>query len=526
MSYLLYGVSEELQGAIDALRWAPSMRREGNKYRDKDINSLAQMLLCRNYGKATLELSYLLLAVALKEPIGTEKAWLNFFWLEENITPNGFKKAFSNLPDSVNKVLTQTDEGIKITLQNSHFKISPSRVGVLASLLEFVTYIAPSLLKQPPAYYANPSVSAVKEFASTLQKTLYDYLGEHIQAAQQQRRFRKLWGWLQQYNNEASLQINDEAIQAFWLQCAQEMDDQLGFRRYRTVAENFFDLHDAINVVDNQQQISRAQAIGHNAEAGEISPERLEKTLEIMTSQTLNIASLAQNPKYLTKQQVESLQAVNNNPLAAVKLPITIMRMSCFGDWQAQLVQALRNKKQQQIKTYLEGMPQNYSDYISSYTQLSQALHQAIDSGLHLLFFKQHPAALAMIISRLPEESRQLLQIEIDRLNKGAENNLNKTIFNQWAELKLKIPALNHQQQQLEKAFKANNRQGFKQLTDTIEPENYSSGIETLSQLVKQNNNHLKSVQSIFLEQDIQEKYSADLCIYKEVFSALYGGHK
>ena len=80
MSIALYGVSAELLAAFEGLRESPGI--SGLKYRQKDIDALSQMIICRNYGKATLELSYLLLAVALRDNSNTQQAWLNFFWID------------------------------------------------------------------------------------------------------------------------------------------------------------------------------------------------------------------------------------------------------------------------------------------------------------------------------------------------------------------------------------------------------------------------------------------------------------
>ena len=157
MSLALYGVSAELIAAFDGLRETPGI--SGPKYRQKDIDNLSQMILCRNYGKATLELSYLLQAILMCKRSGdstarglgnstTQEIWLNFFWLEESITPKRFRAAFDVIPEPVQAYLQLNEQGLTIRLPTCEFTLSPTRIATLASFLEFLVYVDPSVLQQ------------------------------------------------------------------------------------------------------------------------------------------------------------------------------------------------------------------------------------------------------------------------------------------------------------------------------------------------------------------------------------------
>ena len=357
MSLILYGVSAELIAAFEGLRESPGI--SGPKYRHKDIDNLAQMILCRNYGKATLELSYLLSAVSLRSPGNTQKAWLNFFWLEEAITPKRFRAAFETIPTTAQSMLQLNESGLTISLSNQSFTLSPTRIAVLASLLEFIVHIDPSVLDQDALFGKtipgnrknrnDVSDQTVKTLASNFQRLLYEYLADHLQPAQQQRRFRHLWEWLKRhYSNSANQEVSetaitDEVILDFWKQTVKEEGDSLGFRRYRTVAENFFDLRVAIQCVETQQNVNHSLSIGDEPSDGVVTSNQLQQALETVNSDLFDVASLAQYPKFLTKQQTELCQPIVDAGETASILGLTIMRMSCFGDWQANLVQALRN---------------------------------------------------------------------------------------------------------------------------------------------------------------------------------------
>lgn len=86
-----YGVSATLQAEFEMLRDTLSMRqyqeKQANKtetfqqykYATKTIDKLAQYLLCRNYGKACLELAYLCWPIVRHQE--HSKGLLHFFGL-------------------------------------------------------------------------------------------------------------------------------------------------------------------------------------------------------------------------------------------------------------------------------------------------------------------------------------------------------------------------------------------------------------------------------------------------------------
>mgnify|MGYP000008052982 CR=1 FL=1 len=548
MSLILYGVSEELIVAIEGLREAPGI--SGPKYRQKDIDSLSQMILCRNYGKATLELGYLLLAVQLKKVGGetnakglTQQSWLDFFWLEEAITPKRFRTAFDDIPESVQPYLLLHEEGLTIRLSNGQFTLSPTRIAILASLLEFLVYVDPSVLQQdalfdhvgkiPPSKYE----ALVKTLASNFQKTLYQYLADHLQPAQQQRRFRYLWGWLCEYHKsngqEGSFAINDAVILAFWTQATQGDEDSLGFRRYRTVAENFFDLRVAMQCVEAQRNVTQSIDI-------ELPPEVLQQVLSTSEGDNLDVNVLTKMPKFLTKQQAETCQPIVEVGDTASVMALTVMRMRCFGDWQASLVQALRNKNNDSLSALLseEREVLTYVAYIDEITQLKKAFEQASDSGLHVLLHRQIAEAFGFVLQRLADEDlnsvREILLVRSDgqfsALSTEAAIPTQETIaidamiLRYWPELLLKVPALNHLVQQCQKAFKANNRQGFKVLPEDIAAEAYMDGVQRLERILQRCDKYLQALDKNS-EARYEAEFSSDLSIFKSGFVALYGDH-
>ncbi|PCJ38676.1 MAG: hypothetical protein COA99_11420 [Moraxellaceae bacterium] len=533
MSLVLYGVSEELIAAFEGLRESPGI--SGPKYRHKDIDALAQMILCRNYGKATLELSYLLLAVALREPGDTQQAWLKFFWLQEAITPRRFRATFDEIPEYALPHLSLADEGLKLKISDQKFTLSPTRISVLASLLEFIVHIDPSVLKQDEAFYAQPNLTSVKTLASKFQALIYDYLSDHLLAAQQQRRFRHLWDWLSRRDKD-NPEVDDAAVLEFWQQTAQSSDDQLGFRRYRTVAENFIDLRLAMQCVNTQQQVAGAKSIGYEAETGEISPELLQQLLETDASQELNPVSLTQTPKFLTKQQAQSCTAFVQSGTTASALPLTLMRMQCFGDWQAALVQALRSKNAKHLTSLLAGnsdsyKSETYTGYVTQHKALQETLTLAWQSGLHVLLHYKVPEVMGLLLPQLStatiSDLHELIQADVEAIDASNLDHITNTLFQHWSTMLLQLPELNDLVHQLQSAFKSNNRQGFKQLPEPLNYQPYLDGVQMIDGIGQRCTNHLQAVATQLAESNTNEpeehKYASDLSIFQGVFNVLYG---
>ncbi|OUR90589.1 hypothetical protein A9Q81_19080 [Gammaproteobacteria bacterium 42_54_T18] len=538
MSLALYGVSAELIDAIDGLREAPGI--SGPKYRQNDIDNLSQMILCRNYGKATLELSYLLLATLMGKSSEkgiaqgsfqsafqdtTQKVWLNFFWLEESITPKRFRAAFTDIPEPVAPYLQLNEQGLTIRLSNSDFTLSPTRIATLASLLEFLVYVDPAVLQQDGLFeqgeglFPSKCESTVKTLASNLQQKLYQYLADHLQPAQQQRRFRHLWTWLGEYHKgegkEDRLAINDDVIIRFWKQATEGDEDSLGFRRYRTVAENFFDLRVAIQCVDARKNVTHSMDI-------ELPPEVLQQVLTTSDVDGIDVNALTRMPKFLTKQQAETYQPIVEVGDTASVMALTIMRMRCFGDWQASLVQALRSKSNDHLKELLSEEKQvlTYSAYHEEITQLQMLSEHASDSGFHVLLHCQMSEAFGLVLQRLSDVDlnnvRGVLSISAD----GEPSALftETVILAQWPDLLLRVPVLNQLVQQFQKAFKANNRQGFKVLTDNMDCDAYMEGVQLLDRVLQRCDKHLQG-----LNESCEVEFCSDLSIFKSGFIALYG---
>ena len=539
----LYGVSDELIGMFDSLRETPGMA--GNKFRLDDVNALAQSIICRNYGKACLELSYLLFAVMQRPSIASSSRHsplLDFFWLAESITPRRFRLAFAD----ETPVLNMAKDFLHIHIDKSEFAISPTRVGYLAVLFELLVNISPNIVQTAETQLATANLSQLKAYSSELQKCLYGYLNDHLAPAQQQRRFRFLSTWLKErlkeqlkeQNNQQLLAdgVDDEAVLAFWQQMALAQDDGLGFRRYRTVVENFVSLLQALELGNCQRAVEYAAAIGYDTEQGEIHPEQLDELLG--TNDEINVNWLADQPKFLSKQQLLWLEPIMSAGNTIVNLPLSIVRMRLFGDWQAELLQAVRGGDHNTIKAKLA---KEDDDWYQHFQQEGQALISALANVrlaiVHILVELRQTGALQPMAQLLRQDEwakikQNLLAIRQEILTDGQHEDaagqalveqITTLFFSRLAQYCLQHPPVNLLLQQARAAFKANNRQGFKQLPAADSLTAYELGFDTLGSCQGQLKQLLQRFDGLFSStEQWQQKSAADLVIFNSVFEKMY----
>lgn len=531
-----YGVSDELIGMFESLRETPG--RAGNKFRLEDVNAVAQSIVCRNYGKACLELSYLLSAVLQRFPPNLDpkrnfSPLLDFFWINESITPRRFRQAFDSPLTNGNIQLQIGKEFLQIAYGSSEFAISPTRVGYLAALFEFLVNVSPRIIKTAETQLAKPDVKSIKSFASDLQKLCYDYLGKQMEPAQQQRRFHFLSQWLKDKSPGVMLKdsINDETVLAFWQQVALDEDDKLGFKLYRTVATNFISLLQALHIGTSKRESDFAMTIGYDADGGEMHPEHLDSLLGA-SDDDIDIGWLAETPKFVTKQQLLLLTSIYSATHALGKLPLSVARMWLFGNWQSELVQATRNGGPSVIKTKLnktfDGLYAQFQQDIENLNTTLAAVRLAV---WHIFIELKQDSALQTMAQLLPEAAwsdvEQLLSTLQNQVSGGDEEALtaqiNQAFFEKLAQYRLQLPELNHLLQQAKKTYSANNKQGFKQLPEVDNLSVYEYGFETLGRCCGVLEHYHQDLCQLFSPAAVEvDKSRSDLVIFTDMFKKLY----
>ena len=529
-----FGVSDELLAMLDGLRETPGIA--GRKFRPEAVNALCQSVLCRNYGKSCLELSYLLWAVVNGPGGGANDGMevsplLRFFWVDECITPRRFRHHFSQATDTSKMVLGE--QGL-VLQPGGEFTISATRVGYLAALLELLVNIDPGWITRVEEELAGAGDTGIKAVASALQKSLYEFLNQHLQPAQQQRRFRAILGWLEeQHRPGASLasQLNDQQLLAFWQAKATDPDNSLGFKRYRTVAENFCHFFQALQAGQLLQNIDHAGTIGLSVEQGEIHPEHLDQLMDSLYRDDIDVAALAGDPKFISKQQQQWLQPLLDNVSVLRVLPLSLVRMQLFGDWQAEIVQATRARAPEVLANKLAKTDHlDYRDYLAQLAQLQHALQQVTLAVLDILMAHREPAAVTQLMAGLAGDERRQLYLALKAggaLLVGDDEeqrlaSLARHFFDELPALRLGNPGLNARCKAAAAAFKANNRQGFKKRPEVDNLSPYLAGADDIELIVRHLTLLGKMVQKSCADSGIERQFSADLSIFRDTFSLIH----
>jgi len=458
-----YGVSESFNSFIDGLRETPGL--SDKKFRLADINKMAQYLVCRNYGKACLELSYLLWAVvnyptsdsahhtttdtntdttnyaSPSSPKALANApLLSFFWLNENITPARFRQAFEQPYSSKQVAITLDKVGLHLSFPQQSFVISATRVGVLAVLFEIIISLAPeklTLIEKALQGNLDNSVKAIKNLSSELQKQLYQFLAEHLVPAQQQRRFRYISQWLASKDNDklsnkssnesydsyknyakndnhntktSSIHLlRDETILSFWQDAAMD-ETSPGYKLYASAFNDIIEIHQAIQQAKQVFALDNANSIGFNVEGGEYSPDVIEKLVFAETSTTQDYAWLCQTPKFLTKAQWHFIEPLMQKQPFIKNLPLSVARLAIFSQWQASIVQAKR-KSSLILQDKLNEIPeQDYLLYQQQLSKQSKVLIQVVLAIAHIFYRQQDSRYLGCILCFLPEVLSQQIK--------------------------------------------------------------------------------------------------------------------
>lgn len=531
-----YGVSESFNALIDGLRETPGL--SDKKFRLADVNKIAQYFVCRNYGKACLELSYLAWAVVnYPTKTITNAALLEFFWIHENITPARFRQAFEHPHKNNNYNICMQEDGLHLIFSQHSFIISPTRIGLLAVLLEVIVTLAPQQLNTIENTLKDTQIdSAIKTLSSVLQKQIYQFLAEHLVQAQQQRRFRYVSQWLDSNkSNEESLNtyvLNDEIILSFW-QYAGLDESSPGYKLYASALNDVIDVHQAIQQTKQVQALDNAGSIGYNVEGGEYSPDTIQ---EILFNDSPNIQSyewLCQSPKFLTKAQWGFIEPLVKNCAYGKTLALSFARLAIFGQWQANIVQAKRKSASQVQEKLSEKPHQNYQQYLQRLIVQKKIMTQVNMAIAYIFYSLQDSRYLGFVLDYIPKLEAEKIKSWVEQkissaIQSGAEgvdfSNVNKMIFTQSQKALLQSQDFSKVMQLAKAAFNGNNKEGFQQLPDTDLLDLYQDGHDAVAKcqnIIQENITQLSRYWVTLI--DCEENYCSDVSIFKGMFDLLYG---
>lgn len=563
-----YGVSESFNTFIDGLRETPGL--VDKKFRLADVNKMAQYLVCRNYRKACLELSYLLWAVVNYPADSTANhsphysphyspssaPLLEFFWLNESITPARFRQAFKTPYKNNNIAIALNGAGLNLTLSKQSFVISPTRVGLLAVLFEIIISLTPDKLAliEQTLQGNDDGEKAIKKLSSDLQKQLYQFLAEHLVPAQQQRRFRYISQWLALKNthdtrritstshttNKSSASTNlltDETILFFWQYAAQD-ESSPGYKLYASAFTDIIETHQAIQQAKQALALDNANTIGFNVEGGEYSPDIIESLLFDEASTIEDYAWLCNTPKFLTKSQWRFIEPLIQKQSYVKNLPLSFARLAIFGQWQASIVQAKR-KSPVILQEKLNELPeQNYLIYQQQLVKQTKVVVQVILTLAHIFYRHQDSRYLGCILAFLSKATTTQIKNTVSETMRTSSqtehaplatldsttNKMNKALFTQSQIVLKDSLEYNRIMQTAKTAFNGNNKDGFQHLPDIETLDTYQDGYDALTQCQHIIQTYLAQCSKTWLtSEDCQLNYCSDVSIFKDMFDQLYG---
>lgn len=542
LSIASYGVSSSFRSLMLGIRETTGLSEK--KFRPEDVNKVAQYLVCRNYGKACLELSYLLWAVVNYPCNSTNTSLLKFFWLDENITPSLFRQSFAIAHKEPNLSIEMLEFGLSLSLNQKAFVISPTRVGTLAVLLEFITTIAPEQLQifekklkyNSVTHLQNETV--IKSLSSDLQKIIYKYLGENLIQAQQQRRFRYVTQWLDNKNQETpkvSLNIlSDENILNFWQEASLDPTAP-GFKLFSSALFNFIDVHEAIQQAKNTFELEHANSIGFDQQAGEYSPDIIKNLLFEEDTEQRNYVWLCQSPKFLTKAQWGFIEPIMQHQKQAANLCLSFARLATFGQWQNNLIQAKRKSLPLVLQKLTEQPQLNYRQFQQQISAQLPIYHKVVLAVIHILYSHEDSRYLGFaktycsrelvnIINKLIEKSSDMIISEFNKNPALSIEELNKKSFRLTRRLLIESEEFQALLLKSQKIFSGNNKEGFRQLPSIESLDIYQDGAEGVILCSNLVNKFCKQFDDTWINsQGCLDNFSSDTSIFKSTFEKIYG---
>ena len=402
----------------------------GPKFPRRILLELAARVTGRTYEPMLLEVCHLARAAmlagrssrrgrsAVPGCAATGFEWL--FWGVETARTDAFRAAFApcgeivgvtgapapggvggnGAPAGAQGALSVDGESVTLAYPDGRFELRYARMASLAAMTEFlvssigyhefVTALAPL-----SAFVVERD--AVAGAARDLARSLYAWLGEHLPAAQAQRKFQAMIAFLEETLGPdfTEADIDDETVLHFWLRHTGEGTGEptgasTDFRGYRNTFLAFLALSRVLAAGTEIARFEHQIPIGSDAEAGEVDPASPARMPESAAEQD-PLARLQEAP-------AAAVKALNRRELALLRLPVgecegvrrlprSYLRAECFGPVQNRLSQALRSrKKPAEIAAIIAAGPESgYGTCIESLEKTDVHLRRVAKACLYVL---------------------------------------------------------------------------------------------------------------------------------------------
>jgi len=526
-SLVNYGVSDQLIQDLQTIEETTDF--DGRPMYDQpSIYEMRCAILCRNYARTLWEYSHYVSVIEYLHPAGV----IDLFWSKGVTTGLRFKSWVEGLP-ALDWLKVGDQSTITLCLGKREFVMNARRVNIMAAWTVFLAIAEPNILNELSQFKQGLKESEIDAFAKKLKTRIDQYLEPHLQGLHQQRQGRVLLNWLQSQTDMTENQgynrvLHDEAVLGFWKENA--LTEEGDFKRFTTVAECAYRLHQAIRIGESQRNIFSAQSLDQD-KSGEAAHWLLDEVsllnndswildAFIEDAQVQIIEKLSCSPlsdiKFLTLKDTDFCDRIERTGGAAFHLPLTFIREQVFGLQQARLTEDLRKTKGENSQQLVSLDDFNgFADWQIGLLAQIDRLAQTRAALNHILLQHQHPNALANILELLDVERKTVLQsLLADTTMAASPDFIVKHLVN----------IAGDEMKNLGKAFVKVNRAGFKTIPDECDVVLYVEGDEYLEKLESLLKKYAEQVSQIFkLKGGIVKTEEAERLFFSQMFKSLYG---
>ncbi|MDX1737957.1 MAG: hypothetical protein R3261_06950 [Alphaproteobacteria bacterium] len=492
------GISDTLAGIFEAL--ADQEGLNGRRYRSNDVWTLLGDVAERRFASGIYELCHLLRAFGQLDRRGEA---VNIFWQADPATPTAFRymlegyhQSHGNTKASINKGGLVIEPGRVELSYHDHkpFEVKSGRMPYLAALFDFlVNAIGYDSLENDLKTLTKPDLSHkdLSSISNGLFSSAYSFLSDHLPTSQGQKKMRLILTFLNDVLGEGFdlSDIRDETILAFWQGQDFNVEGAGDFIRYSTVFDDFTRFSQSVREVLSKRNVVSARVIGYDVEAGEVNPEDLGDFQEGFAEEAgMKLARLSEEPleqiKFLAKKDSEYLADIVDRADEISRWALSFLRAKTFGQGQARITQALRNKVDASRLKYLceDSSPVDYDEYIAKDEKLARSLK---NTQMACLF-----AASSM---QAKQNNEEMLTLDFQMMGKAR------------------------------KAFHNINRQGFQEamLEQPEMADLFEDGADCLIGIDRCFSRILEAIQQV----EAKICYDEDKPRFAESFYKIYGGH-
>lgn len=384
------GQSGELRAALRAV--ADSTAPDGAAHYPAAVcRRLNRLIVCRSYATSVLRLCHLVNVADACAPrrgsyehllLGPERATGSGFqgWIENVVAASGWRRPGCGL----------TAEGVAARYDDGVFNVGFAGMPVLAALFEFLCgAIGYAAVDDEFQAMLRPPVTGrgVRDAANGIERRLYAYLKEHLPSIQTQGKFRELLDHAR--SGAAEVVVEDATVLTFWRE--KSVDGAAGnFRLFRSVFDAYMAFLAALDMAMDREAVERARPVGPDREAGEVDVARLLDDAETTAAWTSPLSALREPPldgvRFLKKVDLAALDRLIEHGPRARRLPWSLMRAEVFGDVQALLSQAVRQRDAGDVLNALVACAgaETYREWRQRLAVLDARVNDVLRAALHV----------------------------------------------------------------------------------------------------------------------------------------------